>query len=224
MDPGQSAVDNFWIIGGGKFGLRAAQALGKADSSHNITIVEKSKAVCRRLGALGFEAVCMEGVQHLERNLTGNHFPDWIIPAIPLHVAYEWIRSNLTKTRRVQRIAVPQDLISAFPNPIEGKTGQLYISIADFKCPAGCREPDDICTHTGKPRPVIMHEFLKSLQLKDFTSVVIRSHQLAPGVGGYRPAALFEALKEIESTRGPLMLSTACSCHGVMDAFNLLDI
>jgi hypothetical protein len=119
----------------------------------------------------------------------------------------------------VQKIAVPNDLIAALPNPIKGKTGQLYISIADFKCPEDCLEPDEICTYTAEPRLMILHEFLKSIQLKDFKSVVIRSHQLAPGVGGYKPEALFEALKEIKATRAPLMISTACSCHGVVDAF-----
>jgi hypothetical protein len=45
-EPGQSTVENFWIIAGGKFGLRAAKALSKADSSNNLTIVEEKKAVC----------------------------------------------------------------------------------------------------------------------------------------------------------------------------------
>ncbi|MGD8613081.1 MAG: potassium transporter, partial [Desulfobacterales bacterium] len=93
------------------------------------------------------------------------------------------------------------------------------LSIADFKCPANCSEPDDICTHTGKPRPMILHEFLKSIQPKGFTSIVIRSHQLAPGVGGYTPAALFDALDQIKKMQSPVLLSTACSCHGVMNAF-----
>jgi hypothetical protein len=32
---------------------------------------------------------------------------------------------------------------------------------------------------------------------------------------------LFAALNEIEAAQGPVLLSTACSCHGVMDAFQL---
>jgi hypothetical protein len=119
----------------------------------------------------------------------------------------------------MERITVPNDLISALPNPIKGKSGQLFISIADFKCPEDCLEPDEICTYTGEPRLMILHEFLKSIQLKDFKSIVIRSHQLAPGVGGYTPRALFAALNKIEAAQGPIVLSTACSCHGVVDAF-----
>lgn len=212
-------MDNFWIIGGGKFGLRAAEVLSKKYPSKDLTIVEKQKAVCRRLDRLGFKTVCADGIQYLERNLTDAKYPAWIVPAIPLHVAYEWIRTKLSKTRCVQKLPVPDELVTELPHPIKAETGQLFISIADFKCPESCPEPDDICTYTGKPRSMVLHEFLKSTRLKDGITVVIRSHQLAPGVGGYSPRALFAALNEIEAARGPVSLSTACSCHGILQIF-----
>jgi len=211
-------VHHFWIIGGGKFGLKAARALSKADPSDQITIIEQEKKVCRQISRLGYQTVCMDGIEYLDRHLISALYPDWIIPAIPLHVAYEWIRAKLSACKAPLRIPVPTELTGGLPNPIQGKAGQLYISIADFKCPDNCPEPAEICTHTGRPRSMILHEFLKSIQHKDFKSIVIRSHQLAPGVGGYRPQELFKALKEIENTQAPVLLSTACSCHGVMDA------
>jgi len=215
-------VDNVWIIGGGKFGLRAAKTLRKKQPLTNLIIVEKEKTVCRQLERLGFEAVCKDGIQYLERNLASAHYPDWIVPAIPLHTAYEWIRTKLSKSHNVQKIAVPEDFVTELPHPINAETGRLYISIADFKCPENCPEPDEICTHTGKPRLMVLHEFLKSIQPKDLKTIVIRSHQLAPGVGGYTPRALFAALKEIEAAQRPILIGTACSCHGVMDAFKIL--
>ncbi len=215
-------MGNFWIIGGGKFGLRAARTLRKLDGANRLTIVERRKAVCRRLNQEGFETVCTDGIQYLERNLPGTHFPDWIIPAIPVHVAYEWIRKKLSGTHQEQKVAVPHELADSFPNSVKTEDGQYYTSIADFKCPPNCREPDDICTHTGKPRPMILHEFLKSIQSKGFKSIVLKSHQLAPGVGGYTPAALFDVLNQIRDMPAPVLLSTACSCHGVMNAFQLL--
>ena len=60
---------------------------------------------------------------------------------------------------------------------------------------------------------------MKSIPLKELKSVVIRSYQLLPGVGGYKPQALYEALKEIETAQIPVILSTACSCHGVIHTF-----
>ncbi len=212
-------MHNFWIIGGGKFGLKAARALRKSDSSNNLTIVEKHSAVCRQLDRMGFEAVCMDGISYLERNLIHPHYPDWIIPAIPVHVAYEWIRTKLPACIEPPEIPVPAEVINELPNAIKGRAGQFFISIADFKCPDNCAEPADICTYTGKPRAMILHEFLKSIRHQGFKSIVVRSHQLAPGVGGYKPEELFKALKEIETTQAPVLLSTACSCHGVMDAF-----
>lgn len=170
---------------------------------------------------LGFEVVCSDAIQFLERNLTSAHFPDWIVPAVPLHLANEWIKAKISAKYTIERIVIPQDLVKALPNPIPGETGQLFISIADFQCPARCAEPDDICTHTGKPRPMILHEFLRSIQQNDFQSVAIRSHQLAAGVGGYKPAALFDALSQIRDMQAPVLLSTACSCHSVMNAFKV---
>jgi len=212
-------MQNFWIIGGGNFGLKAAGALRKSDPSNKLTIVEQQSVVCRQFIRMGFETVCMDGINYLERNLISPRYPQWIVPAIPLHVAYEWITSKLSAGKKLTRIPVPPELIVKVPNPIKGKTGQLYTSIADFKCPDNCPEPADICSHTGEPRPMILHEFLKSMRLQGFNSIVIRSHQLAPGVGGYKPGQLFEALKEVEAARTPVLLSTACSCHGVMDVF-----
>lgn len=217
-------MDNFWIIGGGKFGSRAIKALSKADSSNYLTIVEKKKSVCKRLEGRKFDVVCMDGIQYLERNLTSARFPDWIVPAIPLHVAYEWIRAKISGSTVIERVTVPDDLVTAVPNPITAKASQLYISIADFRCPENCPEPDEICTYTGKARSMILHEFLNSLRYKNFKSVVIRSHQLAPGVGGFTPAALFDALNQVRNTPVPILLSTACSCHAVLNSFKIKSI
>ncbi|MBW2487820.1 MAG: NAD-binding protein [Deltaproteobacteria bacterium] len=215
-------MENFWIIGGGQFGLRAAETLSKTDSSNKLTIVEKQSTVCRQFEQMGFEVVCSDAIQYLERNLKSAHFPQWIVPAIPLHAAFEWIRAKMSAPFTLESIRIPNDIVSELPNPIQGATGQFFISIADFKCPPNCPEPDVICTFTGQPRPMVLHEYLKSLQIEDFTSVVIQSHQLAPGVGGYTPEALFDALDQIRNTQSPVLLSTACSCHGVMNAFHLL--
>ena len=214
-------MPHFWILGGGTFGRRAAQKLGKAHGPDQITLIEQHKTACRQIQKLGYRAVCMDGVRYLDRHLTSAHYPDWIVPAIPLHVAYEWIRAKMSARYIIERIGVPHDLVAEWPNPIAAETGKFYISIADFKCPVNCPEPDEICTHTGKPRPMILHAFLKSIRRKDLKTVVIRSHQLAPGVGGYTPGALFGALNEIEAAQQPVILCTACSCHGVVDAFKL---
>ncbi len=104
---------------------------------------------------------------------------------------------------------------------MRGKNGELYLSNADFICPTNCTEPDRICSYTGKARPCILFQKLRALRYHDFRSIVIRSRQLAPGVGGYTPHDLFSALDTILSADGPVLMSTACKCHGVMHAFTI---
>jgi hypothetical protein len=210
-----------WIIGGGRFGLKAASSLSRTETE--ITVVDKSRQICNQLEKMSFRTACMDGVAYLAEHLSGPDYPDWIIPVIPVHVAYEWIKMKLSVQYCLEAIDPPETLIKTLPNPSKGNTGEIYISNADFVCPDNCPEPPDWCTYTGKPRPRILHRFLQSLRYKDCRSVVIRSRQLSPGIGGYTPADLFRALTEINGSHTPILLSTACQCHGVMNAFNLSE-
>jgi hypothetical protein len=64
-----------------------------------------------------------------------------------------------------------------------------------------------------------MYEILRNLRLATFEPFVIRSHQLGPGIGGYRPEKLFALNRHLNSIRGAILLSTACRCHGVITGF-----
>ena len=67
-----------------------------------------------------------------------------------------------------------------------------------------------------------MHDLLKHLDLEGFGTHVIRSRQLAPGLGGYRFKELLD-LREKMMAEEPArwILATACRCHGVLTAFQL---
>jgi hypothetical protein len=212
-------MSTYWIIGGGKFGLKAVEDLSQAHPAADFILVEKETEICQKLSELGFEVACMDGIDYLALHLKRQAYPDWIVPAIPIHVAFEWIKIQLSKKYDLQPVLLPQKIVKTLPNPIKLEDGQLFTSNADFICPQDCPEPDDICMFTGKPRPRILHDFLSKIEFDDFQTVVIRSQQLSPGVGGYRPLDLFYALDKIESNSKPVILSTACRCHGVMNAF-----
>lgn len=214
-------MKTYWIIGGGHFGRRSAHSIRNQEYDSEILLIDKQSSICNHLERKGFETVCMEGVRYLETHLITDHHPDWIIPAIPVHVAYEWIKSRLVRQYHLKPVPLPSPLKAILPNPFQTKSDQLYISNADFICPENCSEPDEICTYTGKPRPRNLNDYLKNLQYKNFKPVVIYSQQLLPGVGGYTPKALHSALKEIETSPGQILLGTACRCHGVLDAFQL---
>jgi hypothetical protein len=61
-----------------------------------------------------------------------------------------------------------------------------------------------------------MFELLERLQFPLVQSLVIRSYQLAAGVGGYRSEQLFSLLRQAAAAKGDMLISTACRCHGVI--------
>ncbi|MBW1739522.1 MAG: potassium transporter [Deltaproteobacteria bacterium] len=212
----------FWIIGAGKFGTKAVERLHKKRPGASFTVVDQDAEALKRLDHLPAEKVCKEGASYLEAHLDTQIEPDWIIPAVPVHLAFEWVRLKLSNHGRIQVLAVPEEIEKMLPNPIRGPQGQLFVSYADFRCPDNCTEPIDRCTFTGKPRKGLLYKRIEEISYKDFRSIVIQSHQLAPGVGGYQPEALKKSFAEVTKTKTPVIYSTACLCHGVMHAFRLM--
>ena len=143
--------------------------------------------------------------------------PDFKIAIIAHFYALsaEWILLHLGPDK-LKRIQIPADLEALLPNPICGPEGNIYVSHADFRCPADCDEPRDICTITRELRKQSMFELLENLNYEPFKTLNLRSHQLGPGIGGYRPEKLWELMENVEQTQGPILVSTACRCHGVI--------
>jgi hypothetical protein len=144
---------------------------------------------------------------------------NYIIPAVPLHLAFEFILSQL-KPWGAKRKRIPH--ISGLPNPVIGKTGDLYTSLANFLCSEDCPEPSQYCTITKKRRPKPLYQLLSDLE-GTFESRVIRSQQLGPGMGGFRPKALLDLLEDIKRKKNSgqsILVSTASRCHGVTSALS----
>ena len=95
--------------------------------------------------------------------------------------------------------------------------GELRGSVSQpehLRCPDDCPEPAEKCYLTGC-RELNLYDYLENISLQDYSSLVIRSRQLAPGVGGYRPADLWQLRRQVLSLGGKILISTACRCHGV---------
>jgi hypothetical protein len=209
------SMEEIWIIGVGHFGQIAYSRLSQATKNRRFVLVdpvEKNLLKCK--GPAATLEIC-DGVEFLVSQLAKGRQPDWIIPALPVHLAAEWILLDLGPTK-IRRISLPADLDSLVPNPFRGPEENLYVSHADFRCPVDCDEPRDICSVTRKQRKQDMFELVGNLDIEPFDALTIRSHQLGPGIGGYRPAQLFELKLNVKRARGPLLLSTACRCHGVI--------
>lgn len=208
-----------WVVGAGRFGCKAADTLKQKVPDADVSIIESNPGICEKLKTSFSKIICADGISYLAGNLKDEEGPDWIVPMIPAHVAFEWVKIKLAASHQITAIPVPASVASRLPNAIAGPEGQIYASNADFVCPPNCSEPDAICAHTGKPRPLTLHRFLETVRYRDYRSIVLRSHQLFAGIGGYVPADLFEVLKMVISQPSPVLLSTACRCHGVMHAF-----
>lgn len=209
-----SNTQSFLIVGCGHFGSKAAENLLEKNPRSKITVVDKQKKAIKKVSHLPIQTVICDGRLYLDQFLSECQPTDYIIPAVPSHLAFEFILSNL-RPFGAKRRKVP--LLTGLPNPILGKTGDLYTSLANFFCPEDCPEPSRYCTVTGKRRLKPLYQILKDLS-GSFESRVIRSHQLGLGVGGFQAKVLLGLVKDLRKRRtiGRLtLISTACRCHGV---------
>lgn len=206
-----------WIFGAGKFGTIAARRLKKRYLSAHFLVVDSEAEKLERISnELGLPVHLEDALSFFTRAQAPNDL--WIVPAVPAHVAYEWMLSELGKAGRVNRVPVPQAVDTQVPNPFRVKSSTLYASFATFVCPDACSEPRDICTFTKEPRLGNLFEVLRGIQVPGYSVVVVRSWQLAPGVGGLTVGYLKEKLAELKVAPGYNLVATSCRCHGVLDA------
>ena len=182
-------------------------------------MVDQNERTFRQISSLPVETLAGEAISCLEQLLSSRRKTNYVIPAVPFHLAFEYILAKL-KPLGVKRRTVPP--LYGLPNVTRDRKGDLCTSIADFLCPEGCPEPSRYCTVTGKTRKKPLYKQLMELT-GPFESRVIRSHQLAAGVGGFKPEVLTDVLEDIkrgQSVHRLVLVSTACRCHGVVSALS----
>ena len=212
-------IKNIWILGAGKFGLKAVERVKQMHPEVDLTVIDIIEDPGSMVSAHGGVYVRRDGIEFLDKELLETGGPDWIIPAIPVHVACEWIKRRLSSTRAVRALNLPEGLAAMLPNTLQGKHGELYSSMADFLCPDDCIEPYGICTITNEKRAYRLYDLLSSIQIKHYKTVVVKSRQICAGVGGYQPADLISALYEVQRYDSPVLVCTSCKCHAVVSAF-----
>jgi hypothetical protein len=218
----ETSMKTVWIIGAGQFGEKAAVRLRLKYPEAAITVVDQDRSALNRVEEVATTTVVGDGAAYLAEHLTASEKPDWIVAAVPVHLAFEWLCKRLAPAYRIEKMEVPEILTQKLGCVVKGEGGRVYTSLADFICPNNCPEPADLCFVTGKPRPIDLYRELSTVDPLQMTPVIVRSSQLSPGVGGYRPADLFDVLRKVEACQGPVLLGTACRCHSVLDAFRLI--
>jgi hypothetical protein len=216
-------MEEIWIIGVGRFGYSAYHRLANAGKDRHFVLVDPVEEKLLRCKGPFTRLEVADGVKFLVKYLAKGYTPGWIIPALPLHLAAEWLLQHMGPAR-LKRFRLPAELTKLVPNSYLGPQGNLYVSHADFRCPQDCDEPRDICTITRKSRQQNMYDLLGNIQLEPLNPLCIRSHQLGPGIGGYRAEQLFEIREKVTQATGPVLLSTACRCHGVITGLERLNI
>lgn len=222
MAHSQSFPDHFppervWILGAGRFGSIACKRLIRRHAQASFLVIDSREEELAKIEEqFGLPVQLREAVSFMSERPLADDI--WIIPAVPIHVAFQWLLSQIAGERLIYQTDVPQITDEKVPNPFRMHSKTLYTSFANFRCPDACSEPDEICTHTGKPRPGNLYEHLQQLKVPGFEMIVVRSWQLAPGVGGYPGAALKNALAAITQAPGRYLIATSCRCHAVVDA------
>jgi hypothetical protein len=223
-------IRDIFIIGAGAFGRRALERLASRHKQAFITVVDNSEEALAMLPENASPSLKKIKADGIEAIVLSDIDPEtWIIPAIPIHVALEWLSGKLRQKNIILKpVPIPEEMKAKLPNPfeMEGRQDLVFASVANFICPDNCPEPPEKCTHTGKPRPGNLYELIVASIPESWNGLVFRSFQLAPGVGGYPAKYLTEGLQSLEemaaSSDISIIIATACRCHGVINAVKLL--
>lgn len=208
---------SYLILGAGKFGRLALNRLARQDAAASFVVVDRDPAALtmRVAGVPGWTRVPSEAVAFLVQHLGDDGRWDWIIPMVPVHVAFHWLLAGPLAGSAWRPAAAPEALAELVPGARRGPQGELYLSRARHQCPDDCAEPE-VCPVNGESRDLPLHQELASLHLAGYEIRVIASRQLAPGVGGYSPRRLLDLARDMGALKGNVLIATACRCHGVI--------
>ncbi|MFH1035392.1 MAG: hypothetical protein V1806_12865 [Pseudomonadota bacterium] len=211
--PGSGPADVL-ILGGGRFGRLAVKRL----AGRVMALAEPDPTVA--LADLGVPVWRQEGVAAACQALASPRPPSWIVPCLPRHFLLHWLVASQPRQGPLV-LPVPASLEPGLPVLARGQEGQIFLSLTDTLCPDDCPEPAQICPKTGFDRGQPLFARLQGLACPGWSLAVLRSHQLAPGVGGLAVAEMLELRRRLAGQGGDWLIATACRCHGVMHALRL---
>lgn len=183
--------------------------------------------------------------------------PKYLVPTAPIHLMAEYVKYIYSdRLRKDQGSFESSDILSYLENekPENMNIGgappaSIYYSYAkaDEICSDNCFGPESYCPVFEREKPMTVTEFLREVfpkRINDpklprlhWNSVVFKSTQLFPGIGGLASNDLVEGLSAIEkflkiginysqikseednaqfnNAGRCLIISTTCNCHGV---------
>ncbi len=211
------------VLGAGRFGAKAARILARRPN-WTVWVVDRDEARRSAVADPAVRFVREDGIDFLVSQAFRLPPEVMIVPALPVHVAAEWICRAPAHAAALRTVAVPETVRSGLPHTWVGDGGSLLVSYADFLCPEDCPEPEDGCTITGEVWTPL-YQVMGDLEVPGFRIDVLRSRQLAPGLGGY-PVHDLRALRRriLEGGGGYWLIGTACRCHGTLTGVEVRDV
>jgi len=150
------------ILGAGHFGQRAAALLSSAPHT-SLWIVDRDVTKLKKIGSIGAKRIAQDGVRFLTKHFSHLAPSTFIIPAVPVHLAFEWLRAYINEKGTVEQIPVPKVLPFAFLTI--GREGGVFAGqLCRFPLPDDCPEPANRCTVTGKKRGTPLYRLLAEVQ------------------------------------------------------------
>jgi hypothetical protein len=209
---------SYLILGAGKFGRLALQRLSLQDAAATFWVVDRDPgalAAARGDQDRGWQGVVQDAISFLKQQSPAEVPWDWLIPVVPVHVAFAYLTADPQIGREWEIAAVPEAVGAGVQTVRRGPQGELYLSRAGHRCPDDCRA-EPVCPVSGESRERPLYEELAALKVPGFEMQVLVSRQLAPGVGGYPPRQLWSLAQDLAGCRTGALIATACDCHGVV--------
>ena len=98
-------MESFLILGAGRFGSLAVQRILARKKVSRLVVVDRDVHVLEKRRDQSVETVAQDAIDFLV------HYQDlgseWIVPAIPVHVAFAWLCRQLAREGAVTQRAVP---------------------------------------------------------------------------------------------------------------------
>jgi len=194
------------IVGGGKFGLKAAEYLISRGRDFILLDSNPDCEVSKRLGIKVSDAGAEKLAEIAERVC-----PEWIFPTASVHVVAEAVKGYFEPWNEVIDC-----ILSGIPPKLVVSVGKGSIVLSynrDWACIENCTSPE-ICPITKIKRPCPMSEIILFAYPE---AIVLVSHQIAPGLGAIRGVDFLEAVRKAKE-KEKVVLATACECHSVITA------
>lgn len=197
------------IVGGGKFGVRAAEYLSAKGRDFVVLDISKDCEAARRYKNKFLQAKVEELPRFAEKIK-----PDWIFTTAPVHVVAEAIKDRFGPWNDKLN-----EIMAGFPMKVVVSAGKGSVVVSynrDSICIENCSAPD-ICPVTKLKRPCAMFELIKFASPE---ARVLISYQLAPGIGAIKGEEFLAVVEEAKKAE-KIIVATACKCHGVVTALRI---